>query len=63
MAKLTDRKPKNALIITVKGEQKMMKKTYTEPEIEIVCFGSDDVVRTSGEWKDGEGEMIEKDIF
>ena len=41
----------------------MMKECYSVPELEIVCFGFDDVVTASGdgEWKDG--EMIEKDIF
>ena len=31
-------------------------KIYNRPEMEIVCFVSSDIVRTSDEWYDTEGE-------
>lgn len=55
-------KTKNALIIDVKGENEMMKKTYIEPEIEIVCFGVNDVVTASGNGEWDSKEMIGGDL-
>ena len=53
---------KNALIIDVKGENEMMKKTYIEPEIEIVCFVVNDVVTASGNGEWDSKEMIGGDL-
>ena len=40
----------------------MMKKTYIEPEIEIVCFGVNDVVTASGNGEWDSKEMIGGDL-